>query len=223
MPKKKGLSAKQKRFAEVYDGNATDAARKAGYTGSDEVLATQGTRLLRNAEVAALIRRREQRQMTGHIASREERQRFWTQVMMDPENGVDMRDRLKASELLGKSNADFVERVEHSGQVSFAQLVKESFESSPAGPLPLNEGGGAGGPSSPASARSSSEAPGQAVATVATSGGDGSLAARPAAAEGASGALPFATNEATHGAVDRPDVPGSQAERPRDGEGEADR
>src|SRR5688572_16971525 len=33
------LTAKQSRFAELYDGNGTAAARKAGYTGSDNVLA----------------------------------------------------------------------------------------------------------------------------------------------------------------------------------------
>ena len=43
------------------------------------------------------------------IASREERQTFWTAILRDPE--TELRDRLRASELLGRSEGDFLERV----------------------------------------------------------------------------------------------------------------
>jgi hypothetical protein len=45
------------------------------------------------------------------VATREERQAFWTSVMRG-EEGAEMSERLKASELLGKSQLDFKERVE---------------------------------------------------------------------------------------------------------------
>jgi phage terminase small subunit len=47
------------------------------------------------------------------IASREERQSFWSSVLRD--QNIDMKDRLKASDLLGKSQADFITRTEVSG------------------------------------------------------------------------------------------------------------
>ena len=37
------------------------------------------------------------------------RQEFWTKVMNDPDE--DMKNRLRAAELLGKSEADFLDRI----------------------------------------------------------------------------------------------------------------
>ena len=44
------------------------------------------------------------------ILTRIERQQFWSKVILDEDE--QMRARLKASELLGRSNADFVEKVQ---------------------------------------------------------------------------------------------------------------
>lgn len=112
------LTYKQRRFVAAYSGNATQAAREAGYSGSDETLATAGTRLLRNDEIRSALTKRETTASKGPIATRAERQAFWTKVVDDP--AVKMTDRLKASELLGKSEADFVDRLEHSGNVRIA-------------------------------------------------------------------------------------------------------
>ncbi|MCD6150032.1 terminase small subunit [bacterium] len=46
--------------------------------------------------------------LRGHVATRRERQVFWTKTMMDKEEK--MSDRLRASELLGKSELDFGEQ-----------------------------------------------------------------------------------------------------------------
>jgi hypothetical protein len=43
------------------------------------------------------------------IATRKERQEFWTKTMNTKSNGLLLR--LKASELLGKSEADFTDRL----------------------------------------------------------------------------------------------------------------
>ena len=51
----------------------------------------------------------------GLIANRVQRQQFWTEVMKNPE--ASLADRLRASELLGKSEADFVAKVQHEGTV----------------------------------------------------------------------------------------------------------
>lgn len=107
------LTARQQRFVDCYDGNATDAARQAGYAGGENALASKGSQLLRNAKVAESIKARQEAENAPLIADRQARQRFWTETMQDDQG--DMKDRLKASELLGRSEADFIERHEHSG------------------------------------------------------------------------------------------------------------
>jgi len=90
-------------------GNAAQAAIAAGY--SKGSARQQGQRLLTNADIRAAIEKRQKKD--PDVADREERQRFWSAVMRD--ENADMKDRIKASEVLGKSQADFVERHEHSG------------------------------------------------------------------------------------------------------------
>lgn len=109
-PKK--LSAKQAAFVAAYAGNGTEAARLAGYKGSDATLAQVASENLRKPDVAAAIEARTAKQVAPLIATREARQKFWTEVMEGHEQ--DMAHRLKASELLGKSEADFTEKQEHS-------------------------------------------------------------------------------------------------------------
>ncbi len=130
------LTIKQERFAYLYDGNGVDAARLAGCKGTAESLATWASETLRLAKVAEIVAQRERRE-TGTregIASRAERQQFWTDVMLSADNMTQpvlvgrppnqevvnlpplMKDRLKASELLGKSQMDFIERKELTGE-----------------------------------------------------------------------------------------------------------
>lgn len=114
----RALTPKQQRFVDLYDGNGTEAARLAGYGGNDNVLAVTARDLLRNPKIDAAIKARiaksaEGRAIKRRIASREERQEFWTRTMED--DGEEMPVRLKASELLAKSQADFVQKHEHSG------------------------------------------------------------------------------------------------------------
>lgn len=104
-------------------GNATQAARLAGYKGSEITLATTGHEVLRNPKVAAAIAERVAQDPA--IATREARQAWWSKVMDDPKG--DMKDRLRASELLGKSQADFIARqqVEHSGSLAMPETKDE--------------------------------------------------------------------------------------------------
>ena len=101
------LTVKQQRFVEAYNGNATRAAIDAGY--SPKWATKFGPNLIgKNREIAAAIREREEKRVNSLILSREERQIFWSNVVRDPDE--DMKNRLKASELLGRSEADFMER-----------------------------------------------------------------------------------------------------------------
>ena len=106
------LTTKQRRFVEAYDGNATQAAIAAGY--SQKIARQMGQVNMTKRVILAEIKARETVRCTPLIASRAERQQFWSSVMRDKEQ--QMRDRLKAAELLGKSEADFVERQEITGR-----------------------------------------------------------------------------------------------------------
>ena len=105
------LNAMRQAFVEAFCGNATEAALKAGY--SPKTAYSQGQRLLKSVEVKAAIATRQAPNSAAPIADRQERQSFWTHVMRDPDE--DMRNRLKAAELLGRSECDFVEKVELRG------------------------------------------------------------------------------------------------------------
>ena len=106
------LTAKQRRFIEAYDGTGTQAAIAAGY--SPKTARAIAKENLTKPHILAEIKARETVRCTPLIASRAERQQFWSSVMRD--KGQMMRDRLKAAELLGKSEADFVERQEITGR-----------------------------------------------------------------------------------------------------------
>lgn len=123
--KRTALTAKQLRFVEVYDGNATRAARIAGYTGSDDTLAKTGFDLLRHPQVSLAIQARRAAEVSGHIATRQERQALWTSVMLS--GSQEIGARLKASELLGRSQADFTEKHEVTGRITLEELVAGTF------------------------------------------------------------------------------------------------
>ncbi len=119
------LTVKQQRFVDYYDGNATQAAEKAGYKNPRSM----GSENLTKPDIQHALKTRENRRREGHIADREERQAFWTKILRGKETqpavvGTDgegnsivtdippkMTDRLKASELLGKSEADFTDKL----------------------------------------------------------------------------------------------------------------
>src|SRR5262245_30158301 len=85
-------------------GNATKAAVLAGY--SPTTARKQGSRLLTKGNIRTAIDERSH--ANPLIWSREQRQSFWTKIAADQTIGV--RDRLKASELLARSQGDFVEK-----------------------------------------------------------------------------------------------------------------
>lgn len=114
------FTSKQQKFIDLYEGNGTKAAREAGYSGTDKALSVIATGLLGNTRILDAIKKREIKTPEGkatakRIASREDRQAFWTKILED--DNKDMKDRLKASELLGRSQADFTDRVEVSGDL----------------------------------------------------------------------------------------------------------
>ena len=107
-----GLTERQRRFCEAYSsngGNALDAARQAGYKKPDP----QGAENLGKPSIKAAIEKLRLATTSAAIMTRQERQAFWTLVARSKDE--DMKDRLKASELLGKSQGDFISRTEITG------------------------------------------------------------------------------------------------------------
>ncbi len=110
---KRPLSERERKFVEAFmgpaAGNATKAAQLAGY--SVKTARKQGSRLLTKGHIRAAVQQRAVDDPA--VWTREDRQRFWTAVARGADGGypeASLRDRLKASELLGKSQADFIER-----------------------------------------------------------------------------------------------------------------
>lgn len=52
-----------------------------------------------------------------------ERRQFWLELMRD--ETLELKDRLRASELLGRADGDFTNKVMHQGQVETVVVVRE--------------------------------------------------------------------------------------------------
>lgn len=104
------LTLKQKAFADYYIecGNASKAARKAGY--SQKTAEKIGSENLKKPEVSAYIEERMTQQDEARVASADEVLRFYSSVMRGEEKdafGLDpsLSDRLKAADSLMKRYA----------------------------------------------------------------------------------------------------------------------
>jgi len=129
----KRLSEKQLRFIELWTGNATETATLAGYSNAKDA----GTRCLKNSEICRAIKEKRSKEIKPLIATRQDRQKFWTDVMMDAEE--DMKNRLKSSELLGKSEGDFLDRMQLSGDHSNPIVHRPAAEEMAERGIPIPE------------------------------------------------------------------------------------
>ena len=102
------LTGKQQIFVDCYDGDAKKAAKTA------KLSYDYARRLVTKGHILKAIRNRIDNEIRpSMIASRQERQKFWSEIMND--KNQTMKDRLRASELLGKSEMDFPNKMEVSG------------------------------------------------------------------------------------------------------------
>lgn len=115
------LSLKQRTFVEHYlgeaNGNATEAARRAGYAGTDNVLAQMGMTNLAHPEIAALIKLKvDTLAMTADecLALLAEVARLpvdWL-ATLGKEAKITAGDKVRALELIGKYHKLWVDRTE---------------------------------------------------------------------------------------------------------------
>jgi hypothetical protein len=141
------MSQKHRLFVEAYDGDEVYAMRVAGFTGDDRYLASKASELLTTPLIQEAIKNRAR--FTANtkkaIADREERQALWTAIMrnedphhrseVDPvtnapisQGNIPIPVRLKATELLGKSEADFVDKIDMNVNHSLSDLILESYK-----------------------------------------------------------------------------------------------
>ena len=96
---------KQRAFIAAYDGNAYDAARKAGY--SEKSIKAAALSCMRNVHIMKAIRKREHKNLHPLITSIEARLKWLIEQITNSEYGI--KDRLKAYELLAKTKGDFLD------------------------------------------------------------------------------------------------------------------
>ncbi len=108
------LTEKQKKFCDYYleTGNAEAAARKAGYSARGNT-----TKLLQNTTIARYIKKRSDQASSERIADMIEVKELWTNILRGLKEGADIKDVLKASEYIAKTNGAFLDKVEHSGSI----------------------------------------------------------------------------------------------------------
>ncbi|EGS9997851.1 terminase small subunit [Clostridium perfringens] len=123
----KKLTPKQKAFADYYIelGNATEAARRAGYKKPN----VQGSQNLEKLSIKSYIDERINVLDETRIAKGEEVLEYLTKVMRGEEKdqfGLDasLQDRTKAAELLGKRYRLFVDKVEKDSNVNVNSTTK---------------------------------------------------------------------------------------------------
>jgi phage terminase small subunit len=109
------LTEKQKKFCDYYIhcGNATEAARKAGY--SAKTANRIATENLSKPVIQDYIRHRNKELEDARTAGMKEVREFWTAILRD--DMEETKDRLKASEFIAKTHGAFLDKVEHSGEV----------------------------------------------------------------------------------------------------------
>ena len=110
------LTPKQRAFADFYieTGNATEAAIQAGY--SKKTARSIGQENLTKPDILKYIKERNKQLESKRIANMKEVKEFWTATLRNTE--VEYKDRLKASEFIAKTNGAFLDKVEHSGNVT---------------------------------------------------------------------------------------------------------
>lgn len=120
------LNARQKAFCECYvaSGNATESAKKAGY--SERTAKSIGQRLLTFVDIQSYIEELNKKIQDNRIADMTEVKEFWTKILRNDK--FKMQDRLKASEYIAKTNGAFLEKLEVKGSIPVVISGEDQLE-----------------------------------------------------------------------------------------------
>ena len=140
-----GSNKKKRAFVEAWAGDEVEAMRIAGYSGSPSYLKQEAIKLLNDPHIQKAIKTRDDHRMslTNAVASRTERQAWWTSIMRNkdphrieekdeygnpkPIGNIPLGTRLKASEMLGKSEMDFITQIDVNHSITVDKLVLDSI------------------------------------------------------------------------------------------------
>lgn len=103
----KPLTAREKKIAIMYRGSVKEIALVFNWTQTyvEKVLRKPNVQHYMASEEYKKVRKDLDKELQSAIASKEDRQKFWTNIMNDKKE--DTKDRIKASELLAKVAGDF--------------------------------------------------------------------------------------------------------------------
>ena len=115
------MTNRQQIFVEEYlqDFNATQAAIRAGY--SKKTARAIAAENLTKPDISVAINTALNERKNALVADRQSRQIFWTSIMNDEK--LDLKHRLRASELLAKSEGDFIEKAKIEADVKGETLA----------------------------------------------------------------------------------------------------
>lgn len=122
------MTLKQQRFVEAYlgtaRGNATQAARRAGYEGTAEVLKVQGSRLLTNANVRRAIEASLRRESRREVLAADERDVLLSNFART--TSLRAQDRIRAISELNKCTGRHSIRHMQAGRITLEQALERS-------------------------------------------------------------------------------------------------
>lgn len=139
------LSQKQKLFVEAYAGDEVAAMQIAGYQGDPNYLRQQAKILLSKPKIIKALQDRTRYlvNLGTAVADREERMMMWSSIMNNhdphkrqefdsngvplPEGNIPLSVRLKASELLGKAEGDFITHIDINHNVTVSDIIQQSY------------------------------------------------------------------------------------------------
>lgn len=116
---------KKQLYAQYYNGSIAETVALMKKDGIN-ISRMSATRYNKDNSVIDLMQKKVKPTVVqaAGIANKIDRQTFWTNTM---NNSVEsMRDRLRASELLGKSEADFTEKIEHSTSDDLGEAIRKA-------------------------------------------------------------------------------------------------
>lgn len=143
------IGDKKRQFIEVYMGDKDEdllfAMRSAGFAGTDTYLRAKARKMLNDPMILKAIEVRDEytASRNSKVATRLERQALWTSLMRNEDEdshpeydssnvikkvNVSLAMRLKASELLGRSETDFVEKIDLSGKITITDIITDSYK-----------------------------------------------------------------------------------------------
>ena len=110
------MTERQKKFAEYYAqcGNAASSAVQAGY--SEKYAAQNADKLLKNTNIADYIRKLTEQTQSERILTAVRRQEILSNLAED--HAVEVKDRIKAIDVLNKMTGEYTVKVDASVQSS---------------------------------------------------------------------------------------------------------